>query len=382
VPAAIPYARLSAFYFWYYGLLGLLHPFWPLFLSHQQFSAREIGQLLAIQIATRIVSPNLWGWLADHSGQRMATIRLGAALGFVFYAGIFWVEGFWGMALVMAGYSFFWNGVMPQFEALTLDHLHHQPQRYSSVRVWGSIGFIVTVVCGGFLFEESIGRFPAAGLLFLGMILLASLWAPAVARTFVRPVKGAFWRLLCQRQVLTFLLMSFLLQVSHGIYYAFYSLQLEAAGYSRSTIGLFWALSVLAEIILFMVMRRLMTNWSLRGILLVSLLLTALRWLMIGHFTDLLALLLVAQCLHAFSFGACHAVSVEYLRRFFPREHLGQGQAIYSSASFGAGGAIGALLGGLLWSQASSWTFDVAVLVTLAALLVAFLFIDRGNPRE
>src|SRR5690606_25656859 len=116
-----------------------------------------------------------------------------------------------------------------------------------------------------------------------------------------------------------------------------------------------------AEIILFMVMRRMMTNWSLRGILLVSLLLTALRWLMIGHFTDYLAILLVAQCLHAFSFGACHAVSVEYLRRYFPREHLGQGQAIYSSASFGAGGAAGALIGGLLWSQASSWTFDVAV---------------------
>lgn len=382
MPPAIPYTRLSSFYFWYYGLLGLLHPFWPLFLSHQQFSAREIGQLLAIQIATRIVSPNLWGWLADHSGQRMATIRLGAALGCVFYVGIFWVEGFWGMALVMAGYSFFWNAVMPQFEALTLDHLHHQPQRYSSVRVWGSIGFIVAVVCGGFVFQESIVIFPAAGLFFLGMILLASLWAPGVSRSFVRPVRGAFTGLLRQRQVWMFLLMSFLLQVSHGIYYAFYSLQLEAAGYSRATIGLFWALSVLAEIVLFMVMRRMMTNWSLRGILLVSLLLTALRWLMIGHFTDYLAVLLVAQCLHAFSFGACHAVSVEYLRRFFPREHLGQGQAIYSSTGFGAGGAAGALIGGLLWSQASSWTFDVAVLVTLGALLVAFLFIDREKAGE
>src|SRR5690606_15738478 len=108
VPAAIPHARLSAFYFWYYGLLGLLHPFWPIFLSHQRFSASEIGQLLAIQMATRLLAPNLWGWIADRSGRRMATIRVGAALGMVFFAGIFVADGFWSMALVMAGYSFFW----------------------------------------------------------------------------------------------------------------------------------------------------------------------------------------------------------------------------------------------------------------------------------
>ncbi len=380
MPAPIPYARLSSFYFWYYGLLGILHPFWPLFLSHQLFTATEIGQLLAIQMGTRILSPNLWGWLADHTGRRMGTIRLGAALGMVFFAAVFVADDFWSMALVMAGYSFFWNAVLPQFEALTLDHLHAEPHRYSDIRVWGSVGFVISVVAGGYWFEGRIDDFRIIGLVFLGMIWVSSLWVPGVERRFVRPRAGGLMKVLRQGRVQAFLLMSFLLQVAHGIYYAFYSLQLEAAGYDRGTIGLFWALSVVAEICLFVVMRRLLTRWSLWEILVVSLALTAVRWLIIGHATDWLAALLLAQCLHAFSFGACHAVSVDYLRRFFPREHLGQGQAMYSAASFGAGGAAGALLGGLLWQGGGTLTFNVAALVSLGALVVAMVALRE--PRE
>ena len=376
VSATTPSVRLSSFYFWYYGLLGIMHPFWPLFLSDRQFTATEIGQLLAIQVGTRIISPNLWGWLADRV-DRMTTIRLGAALGAVFFAAIFVAEGFWALALVMAGYSFFWNAVMPQFEALTLDHLRSEPHRYSDIRLWGSVGFVLAVVAGGYWFEARIDDFRIAGLVLLGMIWLSSLWVPRAERRFRRPRARGVRRVLRRGSVQAFLLMAFLLQVAHGIYYAFFSLQLEAVGYGRGAIGLFWALSVVAEIVLFMVMRRLLSRWSPWQILAVSLVLTALRWLLIGHASDWLVMLLLAQCLHAFSFGACHAVSVDYLRRFFPRGLLGQGQAIYSAAGFGAGGAAGALLGGLLWQYGGGWTFSVAALITLLALGVAWLGLSQ-----
>ncbi len=382
MPTAIPYARLSNFYFWYYGLQGIFHPFWPIFLSSRHFTAGEIGQLLAIQMATRILSPNLWGWVADHTGRRTTTVRVGAALGVAFFSGIFVADGFWATALVMAGYSFFWNAVMPQFEALTLDHLHRQPQRYSIIRVWGSVGFIVTVMGGGYWLDGAVEDFRFLGLGFLTMIWLASLWVPAAPRQPARPRGGDLWRVLSQGRVAAFLLVSCLLQVAHGIYYGFYSLQLEAAGYAPATIGLFWALSVVAEVVLFVAMRGLLTRWNLRQILLVSLGMTVLRWLLIGHFSGWLAVLLLAQCLHALSFGACHAVSVEYLRRFFPRGLLGQGQALYSAASFGAGGALGALLGGLLWREAGALAFDVAALATLAALLVAFFYLKEDGAAE
>lgn len=384
--ASVPRKRLSAFYFWYYGLLGITHPFWALFLSHRQFTATEIGLLLAVQMGTRIVSPNLWGWLADRTGRRMTTIRLGAFLGFLSFCGIFWVSDFAGMVMVMAAYSFFWNAVMPQFEALTLDYLSDEPQNYSRIRLWGSVGFIAAVVLGGYWFQSRIEDFRVAGALFLAMIWLATLCLKPRQLEHSNGQDGSFLEVLKQKPVIAFLLMSFLLQVAHGIYYSFYSLYLEDAGFLRSQVGWFWGLSVVAEIVLFMMMHRLLSNWSLWNLLLLSLLLTLIRWLMIAFCSDSLGMLIVAQCLHAFSFGACHAVAIEYLRRFFFGCHRGRGQAIYTSVSFGAGGALGALLGGIAWEISGSATFVMAAVVSLFALLVAYFGLDyrrySSNPLQ
>jgi PPP family 3-phenylpropionic acid transporter len=104
-----------------------------------------------------------------------------------------------------------------------------------------------------------------------------------------------------------------------------------------------------------------------------ALLLTALRWGVIADLTGGLALLLLAQLLHAASYGALHALSVQYIHGYFGQAHHGQGQALYSGLSFGAGGAVGAWMSGLLveylGTGAAFW--GGAVAATLA-LLVAW----------
>ena len=256
----IPYVRLALFYFWYYGLLGITHPFWPVFLTARHFSPAEIGMLLAVQMGTRIVSPNLWGWLADRSGNRVATIRVGCFLGLLSFVGIFFAEDLWSMMLVIGAYSFFWNAVMPQFEALTLDFLGTQPEQYSRIRLWGSVGFIFAVIGGGYWFENHLEDFRIVGLICLGLIWLSTLLVRQAVHHEAGNGSLSFLQTVMLPPVVVFLLVSFLLQVSHGIYYTFFSLHLEAAGYERPIVGMLWALSVLAEIVLFLFMPRLLTN--------------------------------------------------------------------------------------------------------------------------
>lgn len=102
----VPYWRLSSFYFFYFIVVGSLVPFWSLYLHHLGFSLVEIGTLTAIQVSTRLVAPNLWGWIGDRSNRRMFIIRLGAVLTLLTFAGVFLQPGFWGIALVMAGFNF------------------------------------------------------------------------------------------------------------------------------------------------------------------------------------------------------------------------------------------------------------------------------------
>ena len=185
---------------------------------------------------------------------------------------------------------------------------------------------------------------------------------------------GGFLKLLLQRPVIVFFFTTFLLQLSHGPYYTFYSIYLQSEGYGLNQVGLLWSFGVLAEVALFLYMPRLLRRYSLRTILLLSLSLTFLRWLLIPSFTDSVVLIAFAQVLHAFSFGAMHAASIEFVHRQFQGGHQGQGQALYSSIGWGAGGACGALMSGYLYDLGGGWlAFSTAAGAALLAVICVFI---------
>ncbi len=379
----IPYWRLSGFYFFYFAVVGTLSPFFGLYLQHLQFTPAEIGSLTAVLMVTRVIAPNVWGWLSDITGRRLMVIRTGAVLACLAFGGIFWQQSFWSVAAVVALFSFFWNAVLAQFEVITLNHLHGHTHFYSRIRLWGSVGFIVAVLGLGWLFERAgMGLFPLMMWLFLALIWLMTLlvYQPAAVDNS-REVRQPFSRYLWRWPVVSFLASGMLLQFSFGSFYTFYSVYLEALGYPRFTIGSLWALGVLAEIVFFLLVHRVLQRFGLRRVMIFALAVTALRWWLTGCYADLLWLLVVTQLLHAFSFGAVHAVSIEWVRRFFPGRVQGQGQALYSALCFGAGGGLGALASGAVWEQSPVLAFAISAVAAAGALLWVWLGI-RQEPQE
>jgi len=375
INASTPYWRLSGFYFFYFASLGALIPYWSLYLKSLDYNAQSIGVLMAIIPATKIFAPFLWGWVADHTRHPIAIIRLANLLAVAVFTGVFVNSGFLWLALVLFMFSFFWNSSLPLFEAMTLNHLGDNQHKYSAVRIWGSLGFIMMVVLLGEYYDvTSIDRAPVVIVVLLAGILLVSLIVPERLST-QHEEQVHIMHVIRQPVVLAFLLVCFLMLVSHGPYYTFYSIYLENHGYSRGMIGLLWAIGVMAEVIVFLMMHRLLLTVDLRKLLLVSFMLTALRWVLIGFFVENLSVLFFAQLFHAFSFGVFHAVSISLVHRFFTGKHQGRGQALYASLSFGAGGAVGSLLSGVLWDTIDhAWLFTLAALVAGAALLVVWRF--------
>lgn len=376
----MPYWRLSNFYFFFFASLGVLVPYWSLYLKSLGFGPAEIGELMAVIMATKVVAPNVWGWIADHTGRRMQIIRLATLIALIAFAGVFLGQNYWWMVLVMCLFSFFWNAALPQFEATTMNMLGEKTQRYSSIRLWGSVGFILAVVAlGPVLDSVGTGIIPVAILMLLFGLALSTWMVPQEQNQKSAHVTGSIWQVLRQPQVIIVLVVCFLLQASHGPYYTFYTIYLEEYDYSRSLIGQLWALGVVAEIGVFLVMHRLLPRFGAKVLLLVSLALTTLRWLLIAGFVESLAVMLFAQLLHAASFGIYHAVAIHLIHKIFTGKHQGRGQALYSSLSFGAGGAVGALLSGYLWSGAGA-----GVTYLSAALLsgLAFLLAWRGIRSE
>ena len=381
-PSSIPYWRLSGFYGFYFASLGALVPYWGLYLKSQGFNARDIGTLMAIIMATKIISPNIWGWIADHTGQRMRIVRIGCLFAALSFAGVFLQSGFWWLLLVMLLFSFFWNAALPQFEATTFNHLGEDTHRYSNIRLWGSIGFIISVSALGPLLDRMGAQIlPVIIVLLFAGIWVSSLMVPEQAARHASIKGESLMQVLRKPVVLALLVVCFLMQMSHGPYYTFYTIYMEGYGYSRSVIGQLWALGVIAEVVVFLFMHILMPRLGVRHLLIASLFLAACRWLMIGLFPQVVWIVIVAQILHAASFGIYHACAIQLIHRYFAGRHQGKGQALYSSLSFGAGGAIGSFYSGMAWDTLSPQiVFMTASAISLAAMLIAMIWI-QSTPR-
>ena len=377
VRSAVPYWKLSGFYFFYFASLGVLVPYWSLYLKSLGFSSLAIGALVAILPATKLVAPYIWGWLADYTRRSMLIIRVSSILALISFSLVFISQQLLWLTFAMLLFSFFWNATLPQFEAMTLNHLGEDSHHYSMIRLWGSLGFIVIVVLIGDLLQtHGADIIPLVVLFTFLCILLFSFIVPEKLNT-PHADHSPIWHVIKQPKVMAFLVVCFLMLCSHGPYYTFYTIYLEEQGYSSHMIGILWAVGVIAEIIIFLLMHRLLPAFGARKLLVVTLLLTTTRWLIIGFFVDNLAMLLLAQLIHAFSFGVFHSVGISLVHEYFTGSHQGRGQALYASMSFGAGVAVGSLISGLLWdSMGATVLFVFASCCTVVALAIVWRFVE------
>jgi PPP family 3-phenylpropionic acid transporter len=152
--SSIPYWRLSGFYFFYFAFVGAFSPYWSLYLQSLSFDALQIGILMSLLLVTRIFSPAIWGWLADHTGKRVRVMQAAAVCGFISFCGFFFVESFMWVFLAMLSMSFFWSASLPLMEAITLSHLGESTEKYGRIRSWGSLGFVLAVIGIGYALES------------------------------------------------------------------------------------------------------------------------------------------------------------------------------------------------------------------------------------
>ncbi len=375
----VPYWRLSSFYFFYFAFVGAFSPYWSLYLKELEFSAFQIGVLMSLLQVARIFAPNAWGWLADHTGRRVAVVQLAALLSLISYLGVFMGDSFAWLFVVMLAVSLFWSASLPLVEAITLGHLGEGAAGYGRIRLWGSVGFIIAVVVLGYVLDIASVR--ALLWVVLGLkfgVLLFTRHIPEPRFVPHHTDDQSVWVIVRRPEVASFLTACFLMAAAHGVYYTFYSIYLVDHGYSKSSVGWLWALGVICEVLVFLWMPRLTARFSLQQILLGSFVLAGLRFLVIGWGVEWLWVMVLAQTLHAASFGSYHAAAVALTHHYFRGRHQAKGQGLYTSISFGLGGTLGGIVSGYTWDVwGAGWSFTLSGVCALAGFLLLFLRLRR-----
>ena len=372
--------RLSRFYFFYYFFVGSFVPYWGIYLQSENFSPSSIGILLSLFQISRIVAPNFWGWLADHTGHRVKWIKLTSFLGLIGFIGVFWAKGFFWIFLVMSALSLFTSSTLPLAESLTLAHLATSDGHYSRIRLWGSIGFIVASLLLGYLIDlQGINILLWVLLIAQAIIFFLSNTIPETKEIHHKKNDLSIWKIIKTPSVVALLIGCTLMVSAHGVLYNFYSIYLKEHGYSSATIGWLWAVGVICEIFIFMLMPKILRRYSLKTILLMSLFLGVIRFILIGASPDHFYLLLIAQMFHAATFGSFHAASIEVIAYFFKGRNQSRGQAIYNSVAYGIGGTIGGLGGGYLIQYLGG---QLGFIIAAISPLIGFIVIWFGLKLE
>ncbi len=373
----LPYWRLSGFYFLFFLTIGAFMPYWSLYLKSIGMNAEAIGILSAVVVVTKIFSSFIWGWIVDHTSKPVQVIRFTSLFSMLSFSLVLFYQDFWMLFIILFVFSIFWSAALPQIEAVTLSHLGEESVSYTVVRIWGSISFIIAVLVLGKFFDQN----PIHYLLPIIIVTMLLVWLHSLFLTEL-PTKHeqsngtSFLSILLKPNVIALMAVCFLVQAGHGPYYTFFSIYLEEHHYSNSFIGIAWALGVLAEVLVYVFMHKVIGRFGLHKLMILVLVLATIRWLLIAFFVDNVFVLLLSQCLHAATFGIYHAVAIQYIHREFKGKHQGRGQALYSSISFGAGLALGSLVSGYLWDYIGSMqTFIFAALLSVVGAVIAKLYL-------
>ncbi len=381
--AGVPYWRLASFYGFYYAVLGAFSPYFSLYLEHRGLSPWWISVLMSLWYVTRVFVPSLWGAGSEQANRPVIWLRAGSLLVGLFLLIFLMPTGLGWMLVAMLGFSILMNGILPQFEALTLSHLGKNPSGYGRIRLWGSVGFLLVVIVYGFIFQQLDWYWLIP--LMLPLVLLV--WVSAQNNDFAedyhsqeKPGWDAVRAILQRKQVKVFFLSVLLMQLSFGPFYVFYSLYLERHGYQPAVIGAYWALGVLAEIIVLYYSRYWLTRFSATRVVQFALLLGSIRWLLVALYPEQPVLMALVQIIHAINFGAFFAACMVLVQRFFPGRLSVHGQGILYGFSSGVGGVLGALLAGLIWeTYGGNATFVMGAAASLLGFLLSVWFI---RPRK
>ena len=371
-------------YFLYFGVLGIYLPFFNLYCYHLGFSGLNIGILSAVRSVALVVFPIMWGVLADHLDARRPIYILCSFCSALIWMQYLFTVDFGPMLIITILFGMFYAPIISFLEAFTMDILGEEKKSYGRIRVWGSISFIVVVLVLGKIIDlysvEIIVVLILAGSLMFSLI---STQIPAIQPIKKkRLAKGA--GSLLEGRVLVFLFCAFLMLVSHGAYYGFFSIHLENLEYGSTFIGLTWALASAAEILVMIRSDQIFRRFSLQSVLIFSFMVAALRWFVLC-FAQSAAVILLSQVLHAVTYGTFHIASILYIDRLTPDKAKTLGQAANNAVSYGLGLMVGFFISGYLYETSGSFTlFLISSLIALSGGLFfwGFYLVDRRRIQE
>lgn len=326
-------ARLSSFYAAYFVLIGIQLPFFPLWLDAKGLDAAQIGIVLAAPAFVRVAAVPLLTQIADRYGALRETLVAAAIAAAMGYIAVGFTSGALAILVAVSVAAVAHTPIVALSDALALKGVKIHGGSYGGIRLWGSAAFIAANLGAGLLLDiiQPIHLIwaIAASAVFAAVVSLRLMPVPASSSVPDASPPAPLWR---NPAFLAVIAAAGLIQASHAFYYGFSTIDWKAAGFDGITIGLLWALGVVAEIVLFALSGRLPPWLTPYVLLVIGAAAGVVRWIAMVFDPPGFALPLL-QCLHAATFGATHLGLIGYIAQHAPERFAATAQGYFSILS-------------------------------------------------
>lgn len=368
-------AKIATFFGAIFFAIGVYLPFFPVWLAVQGLNETEIALIIAAPFFIRAVFSPTLALLADlFPDLKFAAGAYGIATA-LFFAALAFATGFWPIFLFSALAMVFWSALIPIGDALAIVGVRQHGIDYGRVRLWGSVMFIVA----NFATAEVLRATAEDGVFVLLIVTysaaaLIAFWLPGAKTGDAMAPPARLRELVAEPQLRLAVLAGSLILAAHATYYAFGSLFWREHGFSPRTIAALWAFSVVIEVVLFFLAKK-MTGWDARRFMIAAGLGGLLRWTLFPLATGPVAAFAL-QALHSLTFAAAYLAIIMSIGATSAPGHTGRLQAGFQLVS-GVLTAFATIIAGPLYGFLPALAFWLMAAMSAAGLFIAFR-LSRG----
>lgn len=366
-------ARLAGYYASSFMMLGIHLVFWPLWLKSKGLSASEIGLLLAVGIASKLIANPLVAHIADRLGQRKSIICTLATFSLVAFLLFPYADAFASLLTLHLVFLALWSPTMPLMESMVMHGVAHQGYDYGRIRLWGSITFMVAAIGLGVLLRDGTRDLIFLAIaLTLGITVVSAFILPDIRLPQAASRQFTLWEVVKDRQFVLFLIGTALIQSSHAVYYGFGSIHWKASGLSEDWIGILWSVGVFAEIILFTYASRILQFIGPARLIALAGLAGLVRWPLTAMTLDIVPLIGI-QMLHALTFGATHIGAMHFIQSRVDPSRSATAQSLFSGVVMGGAMSIAAFTSGHLYQSLQANAYWAMGATSLLGGIIVFM---------
>ncbi len=374
--------RFASFYFLLFIPVGMQAPYLFLYFKRVGFTDPQLGTLAAVPPLLNLVSPPVWGAVADAFGDRRRTLAMLLVLAAGSFPWLMYTRDFGATLAVLTVFSMFAAAPEAIADAIALENVERRGGDYGRLRLWGSLGFALPLVVFGLVLRRAAGG--AAESLYVIFIGYAIFRLASAGWVGMLPesrgggeggldLRGA--RAFASGRFLALAGCAVVAAAAMAAYYLYFMIYLDEVGIADNLKGYFWVIAVGAETGMMLAIGWLMGRIGLKWTFVLSLLGCAGR-LFAFSFALGPAGIAAVQCLHALTFTAFTVSSITFVNRLTPPELRASGQSLWMALTMGLGSAVGAKVAGVtagalgLMGMFRVFAVAAAVAVMGAALLV------------